>query len=167
MAPERKLFLVHLADEGVDVLLAVASVTTLNEVLELARAETAGRVGQLERPQEVVRLLEVGTDSVDLVDQILNADDTVLAEVLLDDLVVGEGNALLVDLAVAALVDELADRLEVGVTVSDVRVDDGQHLRSGLVQADENTVVDLEQAEQLQDLARLRRDLVDTARDSY
>jgi hypothetical protein len=33
--------LVHLADETVDVLLTVTSVTTLDEVLELAGAETA------------------------------------------------------------------------------------------------------------------------------
>ena len=45
--------------------------------------------------------------------EVLNAEDVVLAEVLLDDLVVGEGDALLVDLAVSALVDKLADGLEV------------------------------------------------------
>ena len=60
-------------------------------------------------------LLEVGANSEDLVHEILNREDVVLAESLFNNLVVGEGNTLLVDLAVAALVDELADGLQVGL----------------------------------------------------
>lgn len=131
-------------------------------MLELAGAEATVGVGQLEGPQEVVGLLEVGANGVDLVDQILHADNAELAEVLLDDLVVGEGNTLLVDLAVTALVQELTDGLQVGVTVGDVGVDNGQHLLGGLGQADEGTAVDLEQTEELQDLAGLGGNLVDT-----
>ena len=154
--------LVHLADESVDVLLTVTSVTTLDEVLDLAGVEATVGVGELEGPEEVVGLLEVGANGVDLVDQVFHADNAVLAEVLLNDLVVGKGNALLVDLSVATLVDELTDGLEVGVTVGDEGVDNGQHLLGGLGETDEDTVVDLEQTEELQDLAGLRSDLVDT-----
>lgn len=154
--------LVHLADESVDVLLTVTSVTTLDEVLDLAGVEATVGVGELEGPEEVVGLLEVGANSVDLVDQVFHADNAVLAEVLLNDLVVGKSNALLVDLSVATLVDELTDGLEVGVTVGDVGVDNGQHLLGGLGETDEDTVVDLEQTEELQDLAGLGSDLVDT-----
>ena len=131
-------------------------------MLELASAESTSGVGELEGPEEVVGLLEVGADGVDLVDQILHADDAVLAKVLLNDLIVGKSDALLVDLSVAALVDELTDRLEVGVTVGNVRVDDGEHLLGGLGELDEGTVVDLEETEELEDLAGLRSDLVDT-----
>ena len=60
-------------------------------------------------------LLEVGARSEDLVHEILDGEDVVLAEGLLNDGVVGEGDALLVNLAVAALVDKLADRLQVGL----------------------------------------------------
>lgn len=154
--------LVHLADETVDVLLTVTSVTTLDVVLELASAETTVGVGQLEGPEEVVGLLEVGADSVDLVDQILHADDAELAEVLLDDLVVGEGSALLVDLSVTTLVEKLADGLKVGVTVGNVGVDNGQHLLGSLGEANESTRVDLEQTQELEDLAGLGSNLVDT-----
>lgn len=154
--------LVHLADESVDVLLTVTSVTTLDEVLDLAGVEATVGVGELEGPEEVVGLLEVGADGVDLVDQVFHADNAVLAEVLLNELVVGKGNALLVDLSVATLVDELTDGLEVGVTVGDEGVDNGQHLLGGLGETDEDTVVDLEQTEELQDLAGLGSDLVDT-----
>lgn len=154
--------LVHLADEGVDVLLTVAKVTTLDVVLELAGTEATSGVGELEGPEEVGGLLEVGADGVDLVDQVLHADNAVLGKVLLDDGVVGEGNALLVDLGVSALVDELADGLQVGVTVGDERLDDLEHLRGGLGQTDEDTVVDLEKTEELESLALLGVDLVDT-----
>lgn len=156
--------LVHLADESVDVLLTVAQVTTLDEVLELAGAEATVGVGQLEGPQEVGGLLEVGADGVDLVDQILDTDDAVLAEVLLNDGVVGKGDTLLVDLSVSTLVDELLDALQVGVTVGDPGLDDLDHLGDGLGDTDEDTVVDLQQTEQLEDLAGLGGDLVDTAR---
>lgn len=53
-------------------------------------------------------LLEVGANSDDLVDEILNGEDVVLAEGLLDNLVTGEGHTLLVDLAVSALVNQFA-----------------------------------------------------------
>jgi hypothetical protein len=154
--------LVHLADETVDVLLTVTGVTTLNVVLELASAETTGGVGQLEGPEEVVGLLEVGANGVDLVDQILHADNAELAEVLLDDLVVGQGSALLVDLSVTTLVQKLADGLQVGVTVGNVGVDNGQHLLGSLGETDEGTRVDLDQTQELEDLAGLGGNLVDT-----
>ena len=51
-------FLVHLSDEGVDLVLAVTQVTSLDEVAEFASAEATGRVGELEWPQEVGGLLE-------------------------------------------------------------------------------------------------------------
>lgn len=154
--------LVHLSNESVDVLLPVAKVTTLDEVLEFAWAEAASWVGQLEWPQEVARLLKVGTHGVDLVNQVLHADDAILAKMLLNDSIVGERKTLLVDLAITTLVDELANRLEVGVAVCDEWLDDAQHLDGGLCQAHEDTIVDLKQTEELEGLALLGVDLVDT-----
>ena len=81
----------------------VAQVTTLDEVLKLPLVEAAVGAVQLERPQEVRGLLEVGADGVDLVDEILHTDHAVLSEVLLDDLVVSQRQALLVNLAISAL----------------------------------------------------------------
>jgi hypothetical protein len=154
--------LVHLADEGVDSLLAVTKVTTLDEVLELAGAETTSGVGELEGPEEVGGLLEVGANSEDLVDEILNTDNAVLAKVLLNNGVVGKSNTLLVDLSVTTLVDKLLDGLQVGVTVGDPRLNNLEHLSDGLGDLDEDTVVDLEETEELEDLAGLGRHLVDT-----
>jgi len=105
---------------------------------EFPLVESPGGVAELEWPEEVAGLLEVGAASEDLVDQVLHADDAVLAEVLLDDGIVGEGDALRVavagglDLAVSTLVDELTDALEVGVSEGDVWLDDLEHLHGGL-----------------------------------
>lgn len=131
-------------------------------MLELAGTEATVGVGQLEGPQEVGGLLEVGADGVDLVDKILHADNAVLAEVLLDDSVVGQSNTLLVDLSVSTLVDELLDALQVGVTVGDPRLNNLDHLGDSLGDTDEDTIVDLQQTEQLEDLAGLGGNLVDT-----
>jgi hypothetical protein len=152
----------HLSDQRVDMLLTVTKRTTLDEMLELALLETTVGVAELERPEEVGSLLEVLADSVDLVDQILHTDDTVLTEVLLNDGVIGQRNALLVDLAVSTLVDQLADRLEVGVTVGDEGLDNLQHLNGSLGELDEDTIVDLEETEKLESLALLGINLVDT-----
>jgi hypothetical protein len=129
---------------------------------ELPWAEATGRGAKLEWPEEVGGLLEVGADGVDLVDEVLDADNAELAEVLLDQLVVGDRQTLLVDLSVTALVDKLTDGLQVRVTVSDERLDDLQHLGGGLGEPDENTIVDLEETEELESLALLGVDLVDT-----
>jgi len=154
--------LVHAGNEGRDSLFAVTKVTALDVVKEFALVEATERVGELEGPQEVGGLLEVGADSEDLVDQILHADDAVLGKVLLDNGVVGKSDTLLVDLTVTTLVDELTDSLEVGVTPGDEGLDDLEHLNGGLGQADEDTVVDLEKTEELEGLALLGVDLVDT-----
>lgn len=129
---------------------------------ELPRTEAASGVAELEWPEEVGSLLEVGPNSEDLMDQILHADNAVLSEVSLNESVVSESNALLVNLAITTLVDELSDGLEIGVSIGNPGLDDLEHLEGGLCQADEDTIVDLEETEELKDLARFRRNLVDT-----
>jgi hypothetical protein len=96
------------------------------------------------------------------VNEVLHADNAELAELLLDDGVVGDGDALALDLGVTALVDELADGLEVGDTVGDVGLNEAEHLGGGLGHTDEDTVVDLEKTEELEDLLGLGGKLGDT-----
>jgi len=81
---------------------------------------------------------------------------------LLNDSIVRERDTLLVDLSVSTLVDEFTDGLQVGGTVSDVGLDQLKHLSSGVGETKEDTVVDLEKTEQLEDLAGLGSDVVDT-----
>jgi hypothetical protein len=56
--------LVHLPDQCVDMIFSVAQITTLNKVLELSSVEATRGAGQFERPQEVRRLLEIGSNGV-------------------------------------------------------------------------------------------------------
>ena len=120
------------------------------------------RVGQLEWPQKVVGLLEVRTNSVNLVDQILNRDDTELSERLLNDGVFAQGNSLLVDLTVTSLVDQSSDGGQVRVTEDNIWVNQLQQLKSCLCELDEGSSVDLVQSQQLEDLSWLRWNLVHT-----
>ena len=66
-------------------------------------------------PTVAACLFEVGANGEDFVDKVLDGKDVVFPECLLDHLVVGEGHSLFVDLSVAALVDQLANSLEVGL----------------------------------------------------
>ena len=137
------LTLIHPRNQLIDLVLAVPNIASLYEVLELPCPEPSRRVAQLERPQKVARLLEVGPYSKDLMDQILHTDDTKLAKIIFDDLIVGEGNALLVDFTIAALVDELAGGLEIWVAVGDPGLHDFEHLVGGFGETNENTIVNL------------------------
>ena len=58
-------------------------------------------------------LFEVGANGYNFVNKILDAENVKFAKNTLDDTVVGDGDALLVYFSVAALVDELANRLQV------------------------------------------------------
>jgi len=129
---------------------------------ELSGTETAVGVVELEWPEEVGGLLKVGANSEDLVDEILHADDTVLAEVGLDQSVVGKSNSLLLDLSVTTLVDQFTDSLEVWVSIGDPWLDNLEHLQGSLGHTDKDTIVDLQKTEKLEDLARLGCNLVDT-----
>ena len=134
-------------------------------MLEFPRPESTSGVAQLEWPQKVTSLLEIRSDSNNLMDQVLHTDDAKFAQLLLDDLVIGEGNALLVDLSIAALVDEVADGFDAGVAVGDIGLDYFEHFGGGFGEFDEDAVVDLEEAEELEDLAGFGSDFVDTVTD--
>jgi hypothetical protein len=73
-----------------------------------------------------------------------------------------QGDTLAVDLSVTTLVDQLADGLKVGLSVSNPGLDNAEHLDGSLGKLDEDSVVDLKKTEQLEDLAGLGGNLVDT-----
>jgi hypothetical protein len=152
----------HLGDELVDVLLSVAPVSASLEGVSLGGESSAG-ASEFEGPEEVVGFLEVAADSVDLVDEVLHSGDALLAEGLVDDCVVGEGDALLVDLAVATLQNQFADSLTGGVSEGDVGLDSAEEVAGGLVDADEDAVVDLAESEDAEDADDLGVELVNTA----
>ena len=136
-------------------------------MLKLPRPKPTGGIAQLERPQKVTRLLEIRPDGENLMDQILHAHDAELAQAALDEGVVGQRDAGFVDFAVAALVDEVADGFEGGKPVGDVGFDYFEHFRGGFCEADEGAVVDLEEAEELEDFSGFGGDFVDAVIRSF
>ena len=95
-------------------------------------------------------------------DQVLHAYDAVLSQVLLNQLVVGQRDALLIDLAVTALVYQFANRLEVRVSICNKGFNNLEHFHGSLGETDEDTIVDLEETKELESLALLGIDFVDT-----
>ena len=80
--------------------------------------------------------------SVDLVDEILNADNVLLAsQSTLNYSIVGEWDTLTVDLPITSLVDELLHSFSTGVAISDIWLNSSQHVNGSLVDSDEHSVV--------------------------
>jgi len=151
----------HSVQQLVDLVLPISVVSALDKVIGLL-GESSERVAQFERPQEVGHLLEVWSDCPDLVDDVLNADDVVLAQVFLNDVIVGDGNTLALLFGESTFVNELSNGLLAGVAPREPRVGNAEHLNGGLVQLNENSVVDLTESQKLEDFAWARVDLVDT-----
>jgi len=62
---------------------------------------------------------------------------------VLDDLVVRDGSTLGIHLSETTLVDQFLDGLEVGISVSNVRFNQSEHIDGGFVKFDKDSVVDL------------------------
>jgi len=122
---------------------------------------TSGGI-ELEGPEEVVGFLEVRSDGDEFVNEIFNAVDSLSAESLLDDGVIGKRDSLSVNLSETSLEDELLDGLSSGVSKSDEGEDLLEHVKGGLVDSEEGTVVELSESEQSQDSLDFRVKLVDT-----
>merc|ERR1719411_1130061 len=152
----------HFLQEVVDLVLSATEVSTLDRVVGLL-SPSPSWVVQLEGSQEVGGVLEVWSNSENLVDQILNTDNSHLARLVLNNVVGGDWSSVSIDLDKSTFVDEITNSLQVGGPVGNVGLADPEHVGGGLVHLDEHSVVDLPQSEQLKDLPDLGRDLVDTA----
>lgn len=157
----------HLLDKGVDQLLSVSEGSiSLEETVSLLLEPTVGG-GELEGPEEVVGLLELRSDGNNLVNEVLDGVDSELSELTLNDGIVSERDSGSVDLSVSSLVNELLDGGSGWVSVGDEWFDDLDHVHGGLVQLNEDTVVELSKSEELQDLLGLRSELIDTKKHSH
>jgi len=92
-------------------------------------SHSTGGTTQLERPQEVVGFLEVGTNREYLVDEVFHTDNVQGSKRLFDDLVVADRDALMVDLRESTLVDQITDGLQVWVSPSHERFHQSQHVQ--------------------------------------
>ena len=125
--------------------------------------ESSAGAGELEGPQEVVSLLEVGTNSVNLMDKVSAALHTNRANSIFNNRVVSNGDALLVDLSEATFVDKLLHSGSRGVSVGYIRFNQTKHTDGRLVKLNKGCVVDLAKTEQLHNLLGLGRNANGTA----
>merc|ERR1719228_475665 len=151
----------HSSPQSVNHVLSVAKVATLDKVVGLLSPSTSGVV-KLEGPQEVAGILEVGTNSVDFVDQVLNTDDVLLAQVSFNCLIRFDGDTLSSHLDKSTFVDKFSNRLQVWSTPGNIRLTDSQHVYCGFIKLDEHSIVDLSETKELQHFLNLGCHLIDT-----
>jgi len=76
----------------------------------------------------VTGLFEIGSDSEDLVHEILDGQGVILAKSIFNDGVIGQRDTLAIDFAVATLVDQLSDGLQVWLSGAIAFVNNGSCL---------------------------------------
>jgi len=91
---------------------------------------------------------------VDFMNQILDANNPLFAQIVRDDLVVSQRHALLVHLSVTTFVDEFTDGLQRGFPICDVRLNIREHGHRSKVHFDKGGAVQLEQPKELQNFFR-------------
>merc|ERR1719309_1676501 len=144
----------HFLQELIDLIFSVAKVSTLDKMVCLL-SPSSSWVVELEWPQKVGGILEVWSNSQDLVDQILNTNNSKFTKRLLNDFIGCNWGSVSVNLDESTLVDEVTNSLEVWTSVSDVWLDDSQHVLGSLVHLDEDSVVNLSKPHQLEALPDL------------
>ena len=125
--------LIHLSNELIDIFLSITKVSSLYIMLEFSCSPSACRIRELEWPQKVgsleillitnrrkesvtAHLFEVRASSEDFVNKILDAKNIKLSKGFFDNSIVCKRNALLIDFAVSAFVDQFTNRFQVGFT---------------------------------------------------
>ena len=117
----------------------------------------------MEGVDESVGVGEAGTNSVEFVDQIFDADDSLGSQRFFDEGVVENGGSSTFSLGKSSLVDQFSDGLEVRISPGNVGFNNLQHVEGSLVNSEEDGIVDLSESHQLEDFSRLGVDLVDTS----
>ena len=149
----------------VDVFFSVSPISSSLERMSLVR-ESPSWSSKLEWPKEVVSLFEVGSYSMDFVDQIFNVVNTVLSKWFSNDGVWWERDSLSVDFTESSLEDEFSNWFSGRISKSNVRLNFSKQVWWSFVDSDKSSVVDLSKSEQSQDSDDFRVEFVNTS-DSY
>ena len=100
---------------------------------------------------------------MDFLNEIFDSTDIVFAEDLFNGVVRLDGDSLFVDLAVTSLEDESPDDFAGRIAIGDEGFNSPEHIDGGLVDSDEDSVVELSQSKQSHDSDDFRVQLVDTS----
>ena len=146
----------------VDKFFSVSPVTSHLEGVTFS-SETSSGTSKFEGPQEVVGLLEVRTNSVDLVNEVFNSADAVLSEHLFDRVIGLKGDSLSVDFAISSLENEFSDGFSGRITIGDVGFDSSEHIDGSFVDSNEDSIVELSESKKSHDSDDLGVEFVNTS----
>ena len=121
--------------------------TSIEITMSLSLDSSSWRV-ESEWEEEIVNFLEFSSKVVDLIDDVLDAFDSVISESLLDDLILDKRNSLSVELSISSLVDKRLDGFLRWESISDIRFNLSEHVHRGLVILKENSVANFGKSEQ-------------------
>jgi len=113
-------------------------------MLKLPLTPSTSRITQLERPQEVICLFEIRSNSENLMNQIFHTLNSIFPQIFSDESIVGQWDTGTVDFTVATFVEEMADGFEIGFAEGNVGLNDLEHFLGCFVESDEDAVVNLE-----------------------
>jgi hypothetical protein len=144
---ERGEALIHGLHQAIDIKVSITCIATLGIMLRFSRFPrllfVAIWVTQFKGPKKVADLLKMVTDCVNLMDDVFNADNAMLAQMLFDDIIVIDGQSLTLDFDVASFVNQLSHGFEVGRSVCHIGLDDLEHFFGGLVDPYKHAIVEL------------------------
>ena len=145
--------LVHPSNKPVDLVFPVASISTFYKMGGHFLHSTWWR--QFKGPQEVVCFFETFSNGIDLMNQILLADDSVFPKRPSNQCGVCQGNSLFVHFAITTLVDQFIYRLQIRLPPCNVWLHNSQHVNWCLVELHKGAIENLREAKELQHLSKL------------
>ena len=119
--------LVNPSNKPVDLVFPVGSISTFYKMGGLFLHSTSWK-RQFKGPQEVACFFEMFSNGIDLINQILHADDSIFPKRPSNQCVVCQGNSLLVHFAITTLADQFIYRLQIQVPPCNVWLHNSQHV---------------------------------------
>ena len=106
----------HPLNKVVDEVFSISPVSSSLERMSFFR-KSSSRAPKFEWPQEIVGFLEVSTNGVNFLNQILNRQNSMFTKSSFNQLVVGQGNSLFIYFAIPSLIDEFLDGFSRWITI--------------------------------------------------
>src|SRR5271167_438737 len=101
-------------------------------MLEFPLPPPTSRITQFKRPQKVIRLFKIWSNSINLMNQILYTFNSIFSQRFSDKCIIGQWNTRAVDFTVTTFVNKMTDGFKIGFAVCNVGLDDLEHFLSGL-----------------------------------
>src|SRR5947207_3299246 len=131
-------------------------------MLKLPLPPSASRITQFKRPQKVICLLKIWSNSANLMNQIFYTFNSVFSQCVGNSCIIRQWNTRSVDFTVPAFVNEMTDGFEIGFPIGNVGLNNLEHFLCGFGEFDKDTIVNLKKTKELQNFSRFRSHFVDT-----